>query len=186
MKLIINLKTKHINNIEDLPNEIWKDVPDYEGIYQVSNKGRIKSLARIVGHCKRKDKIIIPKDNRTGYYKVNLYKDSKCKNHYIHRLVASAFISNENNKPCINHKDHNRKNNNVENLEWCTYKENNDYSHCSEHHALKSSLRVLLTDLNNYPIKLFASIRQCSRYFNVDTSCISSAINKRYIFHKKI
>lgn len=109
MKIIVNLKCKHINNVKDLPNEVWKDIPDYEGIYQVSNKGRIKSLARIVGNCKRKDKIIIPKDNGTGYYKVNLYKNGKSKNYYVHKLVASVFINNESNKPCINHKDYNRK-----------------------------------------------------------------------------
>lgn len=185
MEIIVNLKCKHINNIKDLPNEVWKDIPDYEGIYQVSNKGRIKSLARIVGNCKRKDKIIIPKDNGTGYYKVNLYKNGKHKNHYVHKLVASVFINNEGNKPCINHKDYNRKNNNVENLEWVTYKENNNYSCCSEHAALKNSLRVLVVDLDNNPIKMFASIHQCGRYFNVDASHISSIIHNNYIFRKQ-
>lgn len=185
MEMIINLKLKRINNIEDLPNEVWKDIPDYEGIYQVSNKGRIKSLARIVGNCKRKDKIIIPKDNGSGYYKVNLYKNGKHKNHYVHKLVASVFINNENNKPCINHKDYNRKNNNVENLEWVSYKENNDYSYCAEHSALKNSLRVLVIDLNNNPIKMFASIHQCGRYFNVDASHISGIIRNNYVFRKQ-
>lgn len=185
MEIIVNLKCKHINNVKDLPNEVWKDIPDYEGVYQVSNKGRIKSLARIVGNCKRKDKIIIPKDNGTGYYKVNLYKNGKHKNHYVHKLVASVFINNESNKPCINHKDYNRKNNNVENLEWVTYKENNNYSCCSEHAALKNSLRVLVVDLDNNPIKMFASIHQCSRYFNVDASHISGIIHNNYIFRKQ-
>lgn len=185
MEIIVNLKCKHINNVKDLPNEVWKDIPDYEGIYQVSNKGRIKSLARIVGNCKRKDKIIIPKDNGTDYYKVNLYKNGKHKNHYVHKLVASVFINNESNKPCINHKDYNRKNNNVENLECVTYKENNNYSCCSEHAALKNSLRVLVVDLDNNPIKMFASIHQCSRYFNVDASHISGIIHNNYIFRKQ-
>jgi hypothetical protein len=185
MEIIVNLKCKHINNVKDLLNEVWKDIPDYEDIYQVSNKGRIKSLARIVGNCKRKDKIIIPKDNGTGYYKVNLYKNGKHKNYYVHKLVASVFINNESNKPCINHKDYNRKNNNVENLEWVTYKENNNYSCCSEHAALKNSLRVLVVDLDNNPIKMFASIHQCGRYFNVDASHISGIIHNNYIFCKQ-
>lgn len=183
--MIVNLKLKHINNIKDLPNEIWKDIPNYEGIYQISNKGRVKSLTRTIGTCKRRDKIIIPKDNGTGYYKVNLYKNGKHKNHYIHKLVASVFISNENNKPCINHKDYNRKNNNVENLEWVSYKENNNYSHCAEHAALHNSLRVLVVDLNNNPIKMFASIHQCGRHFNVDASHISSIIRNNYVFRKQ-
>lgn len=185
MEIIVNLKCKHINNVKDLPNEVWKDIPDYEGIYQVSNKGRIKSLARIVGNCKRKDKIIVPKDNGSGYYKVNLYKNGKHKNHYVHKLVASVFINNENNKPCINHKDYNRKNNNVENLEWVTYKENNNYSYYAEHAALKNSLRVLVVDLDNNPIKMFASIHQCGRYFNADASHISDIIHNNYIFRKQ-
>ena len=99
--------------------------------------------------------------------------------------MASVFINNENNKPCINHKDYNRKNNNVENLEWVTYKENNNYSYCAEHAALKNSLRVLVVDLDNNPIKMFASIHQCGRYFNADASHISDIIRNNYIFRKQ-
>lgn len=98
--------------------EIWKDIKNYEGLYQVSNLGNVKSL--------RTGKKIYY-STAGGYYRVNLFKDKRRKGFSIHRLVAEMFIPNYNNKPCVNHKDCNRKNNKVDNLEWCTYKENNNY-----------------------------------------------------------
>lgn len=185
MEIILKIKSIPKVKIENLPNEIWKDIPNYEGIYQISNKGRIKSLARIVGTCKRKEKLVIPFDNGRGYLTVALHKDNKGIKHYVHRLVAQAFIKNIDNKNCVNHKDHNRKNNDVDNLEWVTYKENNNYSHCAENAALKKSLRVLLIDLDSNPVKMFASIHQCANYFNVSPSAISAAINNCYTVKKQ-
>ena len=105
--------------IENLEGEIWKDVVGYEGLYQVSNKGRVKSL-----HIQ--EKVLCNLDS--GYYNtINLFKDGKGKHYYVHRLVAQAFIPNPNNYPQINHKDENHYNNNVENLEWCTSKYNCNY-----------------------------------------------------------
>ena len=97
--------------------EIWKDIPNYEGLYQVSNLGNIKSLFRY-------KKILKPIKNTLGYLKVSLYKNKKIKVFSIHRLVAETFIPNPNNLPEINHKDGNKGNNNVENLEWCTRQQN--------------------------------------------------------------
>ena len=107
--------------------EIWKDILGYEGLYQVSSYGRIKSLSR-----KRNnglDKTIILKENinNKGYKRINLHKNKKMKSYLVHRLVAQAFIPNPNNYPIINHKDENPSNNHVSNLEWCTYKYNNNY-----------------------------------------------------------
>ena len=105
--------------------EEWKDIKGYEGIYQVSNLGRIKSLERIDNsNHKVKGKIlkIIP-ENR-GYSVVNLCKDGKCKTYKVHRLVAIAFLENPDNKPQVNHIDGNKKNNSILNLEWVTAEEN--------------------------------------------------------------
>ena len=104
--------------------EIWKDIEGYEGLYQVSNKGRIKSL-----NYKRtgKEGILKGKADKNGYLIVFLYKNRKPKPFLIHRLVAEAFIPNVNDLPEVNHIDENKENNHVENLEWCTRKYNMNY-----------------------------------------------------------
>ena len=119
-----------------ITEEIWKDVVGYEGYYQVSNMGRVKSLERKCKCCGNstrtiRSKILKP-GNDKGYLKVNLHKDNKTKQHTVHRLVAIAFLPNENNYPCVNHKDENPSNNNVSNLEWCSYEYNNNYGTTKE------------------------------------------------------
>ena len=105
--------------------EIWKDIKGYEGLYQISNKGRVKSLNyRRTG----KEKILISSDDGKGYLCVKLCKNNKIKNHKIHRLVAQAFLPNPDNLPEVNHQDTNTSNNCVENLEWCTHAYNMHYS----------------------------------------------------------
>ena len=106
--------------------EIWKDIEGYEGLYQVSNKGRVKSL------YKGSERILRPGIDRYGYYKIMIYKDSVRKTFKLHRLVAQAFIPNPENKPQVNHKDENKLNNCVNNLEWSTAKENSNYGSRNE------------------------------------------------------
>lgn len=107
--------------------EIWKDVKDYEEYYQVSNKGRLRSKDRITqnrnGKIIKKGKILKCGTSK-GYKVTELIKNGKRKSFYLHRLIAREFIPNVENKPCINHIDCNRKNNDIRNLEWVTYKEN--------------------------------------------------------------
>lgn len=100
--------------------EIWKDIKGYEGLYQVSNFGRVKNM--------RTGRIL--KNNMlasSGYYFVFLYKDKNRSFEYIHRLVAMTFLDNKDNLPCVNHIDEDPSNNIVSNLEWCTYRYNNRY-----------------------------------------------------------
>lgn len=109
--------------------EIWKDIKGYEGLYQVSNKGRVKSLNyRRIG----KEGILKGRPDKDGYLRIGLYKNKKQKPFYIHRLVAIAFLPNPNNLPQVNHKDENKENNHVENLEWCTSEYNNNYGSRNE------------------------------------------------------
>lgn len=115
-------------------NEIWKNIEGfgiYNEFYQISNLGRVKSLDKYVsnGNRLRLIKGRILKIGYAGQYpSVQLSHKQKIKNIPIHKLVAKTFIPNPNNLPCINHKDCNPENNNVENLEWCTYKYNNEYN----------------------------------------------------------
>lgn len=111
-----------------MTREEWKDVEGYEGIYQVSNLGRLKSLERIV-HSKKWDrreplKILSPPKLKNGYLLATLRKEGKSEKVLLHRLIAKAFIPNPNNLPQINHIDGNKQNNNISNLEWVTAQEN--------------------------------------------------------------
>lgn len=113
-------------------NEIWKDIIDYEGLYQVSNLGRIKSLSRIITDKNDypktiKEHYMVGSDNGHGYLTVMLSKNGRRVRKYIHRLVAQAFIPNPQNLPEVNHKDEDRKNNSLNNLEWVDYLTNRIY-----------------------------------------------------------
>lgn len=119
--------------------EIWKDIEGYEGLYQVSNMGNIKSL-RTNKNCYL--------SNSKIYKRVLLSKNGKAKGYSVHRLVAQAFIPNPNNYPCVNHLDYNGSNNKASNLEWCTYAENNNY----RNHHLKRYLSLSIKAMKeNHP-----------------------------------
>lgn len=115
--------------------EIWKDIKNYEGYYQVSSLGHIRSLDRI-DSSGRQLKGRLLKLSNGQYRSVTLSIHNKCKNYNVHRLVAETFIPNLDNLPCINHKDENKHNNAVTNLEWCTYGYNNDYSEITKKASL--------------------------------------------------
>lgn len=101
--------------------EVWKDINEFEGYYQVSNLGSIKSLFRYVkvknGFRSVPEKILTPKIDKDGYLRVVLQKDGKSRHFAVHRIVADAFVENPNNLPHINHKNENKKDNRMENLE---------------------------------------------------------------------
>lgn len=100
-------------------NEIWKDITGYEGMYQVSNFGQVKSLDRVDAENHFRAGQIMKQKYLRGYARVGLRNGKRQKEYQVHRLVAIAFIPNPNNLPQVNHKDCNPRNNHVENLEWC-------------------------------------------------------------------
>lgn len=109
-------------------NEVWKDIENYEGIYQISNYGNVRSLDRLgYGGRKLYGNRISVYISDSGYPSVTLCKLAKHQKFYVHRLVANAFIPNPDNLPQVNHKDENKINNHVDNLEWCTHQYNNAY-----------------------------------------------------------
>ena len=132
--------------------EIWKDVIGYEGLYQVSNLGRVKSLPvhRKVGWANyvSKEKILKQCKNKYGYLSVCLHRGDTQRVVKVHRLVALAFIENPNNYRCINHKNEDKSNNHVHNLEWCTYSYNNNYGTRNER-VMKSTCKKVLQYAKN-------------------------------------
>lgn len=139
--------------------EIWKDIKGYEGYYQVSNLGRVKSLNTRLkyryGYRTRKGRILKPSISHKGYFKITLSKNNKSRNATIHRTVAQAFIPNPENKPCTNHKNGIKTDNRVENLEWCTISENTQ-------HAYDTGLKV-----TSEKLKEINRIRVSKRVINI-------------------
>ena len=160
--------------------EIWKDIPGYEGIYQVSNLGRVKSVERVVISKKGQrfeveEKILKLKwrSRNKDYAFVRLCRNSVCTSFSIHRLVAEAFVPNPNNWPIINHKDENPKNNEVDNLEWCTYLYNNAFGNAKlkKHLGLKNNAKlskpVTQYDMNGKKIASYPSTMEARRQTGV-------------------
>ena len=157
--------------------EEWRPVKGYEGLYEVSDLGRVRSLDRVVivstdesTRHKRilRGMVLSNLNNKNGYLFVSLSRDGILKRHYIHRLVAIAFIPNPNNYPIINHKDETRDNNRVDNLEWCTQFYNINYGN-----AIKKIRDFNLSDKNpnkgrHRPEKFKEKVRKPILQFNRD------------------
>lgn len=170
--------------------EVWKDVKGYEGIYQVSNLGKVKSLERYQKDKSQrnrhyKERILKLMKNKYGYLIVDLKKDGRRKASTVHRLVAVAFISNPENKPCINHIDGNKQNNSIQNLEWCTYHENLIHAFATglktckygiEHH---NHAEINQYDLQGNFIKLWYGFHEINRILGFNCANISACCSKR-------
>lgn len=168
-----------------LNNEIWRDIFNYEGCYQVSNFGRVKSLERFTNDGHHILEKILSQSFTKGYLKVGLSKNGKCKTIYVHKLVADAFIPNPNNLPEINHKDENKENNMVDNLERCTYYYNIHYGSAIERgrnkqlNSKKTSKSVVKIGKNNEIIDKYESINEASRQTNINCVNICQCCNKK-------
>lgn len=169
--------------IENLIGEIWRPIKGYEGLYEVSNKGRIKALAKVTYHGsivrKRPEMLLKQRVSKKGYLEVMLSKDSISKNYKVHRLVAEAFIENDDpiNKTTVNHKDENKLNNCVENLEWMSSYDNYRYGTGQQRSIANRSgklngkaRRIVQIDKNtNEIIRVFDYIKEAVEYLGVST-----------------
>jgi hypothetical protein len=189
-----------MKNIHILPTpkdfEVWKDVVGYEGLYQVSNFGNVRSLDRIVNKPNgvsylRKGKICTQSKSNLGYMTVGFTVNNKKVNKYVHRLVAEAFITNMNNYLQVNHIDCDKTNNRMYNLEWCTNSQN--HIHASKNGLNKLHLhrvvysgeencRSLLTkeqvlEIKQKYIPYKYSAKKLSKEYGVSESCITHILN---------
>lgn len=172
--------------------EIWKDIKGYKGLYQVSNLGRIKSFHK---YNKSNCRIISQAKGTLGYLTVCLHLRGKRRTANVHRLVAEAFLEKENGKDFVNHKDENKLNNKVSNLEWCTFeynvnygtararatknhdylkaKEKTNFFELSRKAALKRMRKIIQYDLSMNLIKRWNSAKECKEYgFNPNNICL--------------
>lgn len=176
----------HVKFTGNLPNEVWKNIVGYEGVYEISNLGRIKSLPKIKGRYMQKHShLLSPKIHRDGYLCVTLQLDKIKKHIQLQRLVALNFISNQKNLPQVNHKDGNKHNNFVDNLEWCTCKENINHAWDTGLNKHRPSTRRKFTSeqiieiRKLYPLK---SQHEIGKFFGVPHSIIGKIVRKeRYI-----
>lgn len=148
--------------------EIFKDIKGYKGLYQVSTHGNVKALGN-GGSNASKEKILKPNKDKKGYLMVGLCKQGKRKMCKIHRLVAMVFIENPNNFREINHKDEDKTNNRVTNLEWCDRKHNINYGTRTE----KCSKQVLCLETD----KTYPSTMEVKRQLGLNTGNISQCCN---------
>lgn len=171
--------------------EQWKEIKGYEGRYEVSNYGNVRSF--LFYSPKRKEYLLrkqprLLRQNNThdGYKRVALSKEGKMKHITVHRLVAMAFIPNPDNAPAVNHKDEDITNNHVSNLEWCTNKYNSNYGTLRDriknrlsanHHLAK---QVVQMSLDGKDIETFPSTREAARHFGIRSECITRCCQGKY------
>lgn len=169
--------------VDKIEGEVWKDVNGYENLYQVSNTGRVKSTSKLVNHRygsrNVQEKILAPAFNRKtlGYLVVSLSVNGISKIHLVHRLVATAFIPNPENLPQVNHKDFDKTNNSIQNLEWVSERENN----CHKSRTKESSSRYIGVHRRAWDGKFVASI-----FHNTTSVVIGSFISEEDAYHARI
>lgn len=155
---------------------IWKDIPGYEGLYQVNQWGEVYSLYT--------GKILKYSLSADGYKQYNLYKNKKNYIMTAHRAVALAFIPNPENLPAINHKDENKENCYYENLEWCSYSYNNKYNDLHIRIAQKNSNTTFQYNKDGSLVETYASSKEAARKNGFNDGCISSCCNEKIHIYK--
>lgn len=145
--------------IENLPNEVWKPIDDFPN-YQVSDYGRVKSN---IPHNGTNERILKPQLRKDGYLQIQLHKDGVIKNYLVHRLVAETFLPNPNSLPQVNHKNEDKTDNRVSNIEWCDCSYNTNYGTRNNRDAESKSKVVLQFDKQGNFINEWSSTHEVER-----------------------
>lgn len=173
--------------------EVWVAVKGFEGLYEVSDQGRVRSLDRSICVTNRyggvhqqsfNGCILAIGHNNKGYCQVNLNKDKKVRRFLVSRLVATAFVPNPHNLPVVNHKDQNQDNNCADNLEWCTQQYNVTYNNAHILRGVKFSMPIEQLTLDGKHVAYFASSMEAQRIGGFHHSHIHDVINGVYTQHK--
>lgn len=172
--------------LQDRAGEIWKDVVGYEGLYMVSSYGRVKSLPRVVIRangikqtiysCLLSSKV----DRQTGYCRVALSRNGIVKRVGVHRLVAMAFLPNQNGYDIVNHIDWNRTNNNVANLEWCTQQQNVERMNWEQYNKSMNVRPIQQMSLDGKIIAIHSNMKEAAKASGIPHSTISAACRGKY------
>lgn len=163
--------------LQNLPNEEWKDIQDYEGLYQVSNYGRVKSLERWADDKHYCPEHIMKGYVNFGYVIVVLSKFAKTKHYRVHRLVAENFLKNEHNYTIINHINENKIDNRVNNIEWCSIEYNANYGNRNIKIAKRLGKRIVQKTLSGDIIATFPSLSETSRITGYNIAPLSRCCN---------
>lgn len=160
--------------------ETWKPVVGYEGLYEVSDLGRVKKVARTItkadGTIKKVDERILKPSDSNGYQIVGLYRNGVSNPNWVHRLVAQAFIPNPNKLPEVNHKDEIRTNNKLDNLEWISHRDNSNYGKHNERISKSKCKPILQLDLKTgFIIAYYPSVKEAGSSTGIYYDTITKA-----------
>ena len=190
MKLNFNIKISKPNyNRGTIKNNIdrtgFVNIKGYENLYMINNEGIVVSCSKVSGTVILKNRYLKPTKKSNGYLQVNLYKDGTRKHFYVHRLVAEHFIPNPNNLPQINHKDKNKENNNVNNLEWCDNSYNVLYSDIPKKLRELRGDKIEITNIETNETIIANSKREAAKIIKCSDAIIIYHIRNNSIYKNK-